>query len=71
MKKKNKKLKSLYLPNGLQYNKEGLLLSKEIRAIIETKYKKYLKKGYKPFEIREIMVSEIIHISTLQNVLHF
>ena len=62
-------VKSLYEPNGLQLNKQGLEASKMFETAIERVYVYWLDRGYSPSEIREMLFSQVLTTSTFVNAM--
>lgn len=62
-------VKSLYEPNGLQLNKQGLEASKMFETAIERVYVYWLDRGYSPSEIREMLFSQVFTTSTFVNAM--
>jgi len=62
-------VKSLYEPNGLQLNKQGLEASKMFETAIERVYVYWLDRGYSPSEIREMLFTQVFHTSTFVNAM--
>lgn len=62
-------VKSLYEPNGLQLNKQGLEASKMFETAIERVYVYWLDRGYSPSEIREMLFSQVSTTSTFVNAM--
>lgn len=62
-------VKSLYEPNGLQLNKQGLQASKMFETAIEQVYVYWLDRGYSPPEIREMLFTQVFHTSTFVNAM--
>lgn len=61
-------VKSLYEPNGLQLNKQGLEARKMFETSIENVYVYWVDRGYSPSEIKEMLFSQILVTSTLVNL---
>ncbi len=55
-----KEIKSLYVPEGMRYNSEGIELARQTAEQIGKIYKQFTDNGYYPPECKEMIISTIL-----------